>query len=91
MKFSKSDLFTGAAILLLLKLICLGFTPADAAGSFFLMAGFLGDRVISFLFPKRPDLFKEVLDLQNQLTRVNQQCSDMERDLTALKMGAMRR
>ena len=91
MKFSRSNFFTGAAILLLLKLICLGFSPADAAGSLFLLLALQAEVITSHLFPKRPDLFKEVLDLQAQLNTLREKSDEMDRDLTGLKMGAMRR
>jgi len=79
-KFLKSNFFTGVAALLVLKLLSVGLTPADAAGSFFILGALIADRVMHYLFPARPDLFREVMDLQNQLTVMGQRHDEMERE-----------
>lgn len=76
---------------MLIKLLGFGFTIADALGCFFILSTLLGLQVVSYLFPKRPDLFKEMHSLQKELQELKATSERQESDITGLKFGATRR
>lgn len=91
MRFWKSDLILVVVTVLLLKLMTVGFSIADAIGALVILGGLLAKTVIDHKFPKLPDLFKEMVDLQNRQSALEAEKDEIQRDLTALKFGSVRK
>lgn len=91
MRFLKSDLILVVSFVLLLKLILVGLSLADALGAFVILGSFIAKTVTDYQFPQRPDLFKEMIDLQNRQSALEAEKDQIQSDLTALKFGAVRK
>lgn len=87
MKYLASNLTQVAAGLLLLKLLVLGFGMAEAAGSLFILLALESQKVIAYLFPKRPDVFAEITELQKQLAEIKDKEEEHSREITALRFA----
>jgi len=81
------DLRIIASCLIGLKLLAIGLTASEALGAFVVLASIQATKIIDHRFPRLPDVFKEIEIMKDQMTRIDA----MERDLTAIKLGAMRR
>jgi hypothetical protein len=90
-KYSTSDLYIAAVVLLLMKLLAFGLSSSEALGALVILAALLGKTVIDNMFPKRANLFKEVHEISVKLDAINVIINEHESDLTALKFGAMRK
>ena len=65
-------------------------TVYDCIGAVALLAFTLGQKVIEHLFPKRPDLYQDVLAIQNELQSMIKKVDVVESDVTAMRMANSR-
>ena len=91
MKYSTSDLYIAAVVLLLMKLLAFGLSSSEALGALVILAALLSKTVIDNIFPKRENLHKEVREIQQRLSQAEVTITEQESDITALKFGAMRK
>lgn len=91
MKLSASEVFFGVIAVFVAKMLALGLTISDALALFVILAGLIGRSISDYLYPKRPDLFREMLEIKKSIDDVRAKSDEHERDLTALKFGAARR
>lgn len=61
------------------------------AGAIVILGALLLKTVVDHLFPKKPDVFQQIKDLQKSLDAIIEVSENNQRDLTALKMGAIKR
>lgn len=62
----------------------------DCIGVLVVLAYAAVDYVVSHLFPERPDLFKDVAQLQSQITDLSKKFDAVESEVTALHVGNVR-
>lgn len=93
MKFdeAKEKLVLLVAIVALVKLIVHGLTLADSLGVLFMGALLHAHTIVSYVYPKRPDLYLDVSELKGSLDVLITRIEALEHDTTALKFGASRR
>lgn len=82
-----SNAYYVAVILLYLKLIIIGLSPTDCLGALVLLVALQAEKVLSHLYPKRVDLYKEHSLIIETIARLQKTIDEQERDLTALKMA----
>jgi len=90
-KYSASNLYIVAIVLLLIKLLVFGLSYGESIGSFVILSALLGKTVIDNMFPKRESLHKEVMELSQRMASAEVTITEHESDLTGLKFGAMRK
>lgn len=52
-----------------------------------ILAALLGERIVSFLFPKRPDVYAELASLNKRLDKLSEQAGTSANEIMGLKMG----
>lgn len=87
----KDNLIYAVSLFVLIKLLMLGLTFADSLGTLFILAAIHLKTVIEYKFPKRPDLFKEMIELQEKISQLTAKVDTAQFDLNALKFGAIRK
>lgn len=70
---------------LFIKLLALGLSMTDCLGALVLLSAVQAEKVISFHFPKRTNVHKELSLIQSNLVEIKSKSEDLERDVTALK------
>lgn len=68
------------------KMLALGIEQQEALLCLVVLIGLLANRVISYLYPKRPDVYLELHNLKHELEVLKIKHEEQEHDLTALKM-----
>lgn len=63
----------------------------ECLGVLIVITAMHADRVFSFLFPKRIDVFGEISRIKEKLIEYQNRNDELERDVTALKIGGMKR
>lgn len=76
---------------LFIKLMVSGLSLSDSLGALVLFVSLQAVRVLEHSFPKRPDLFKEMIDLTNEHKALKEKYESLESDVTALKFGMSRK
>lgn len=72
------------------KLMVYGYDLSDAMAALFVLTGAICLEVVSYYFPKRPDVYQELKDIKRHLSEIQGKSDDMERDVMGLKMGVRR-
>lgn len=86
MKFDKINPISLVIVLFVIKMLALGVEQQEVLLLFVVFIGLLADRVISYLYPKRPDLYLELHNIKHELEVLKIKHEEQEHDLTALKM-----
>lgn len=76
--------------LVFVKLLAVGVSFSDCLGALVLLSILQIDRVISYLFPKRVDVFAEIVFIQEALKELQTKSEEHERDIVGLKLGSSR-
>ena len=76
--------------LLVIKLYW-GLSLAESVCALALLAYILADRVVSVLYPRQPDLHKEMDTIKAQLNELVSKNEELERSVSALQMEKLRR
>lgn len=87
----QTHFFLIASGLFLLSLLSSSFTTAQAIGGLVLFGAVQAKAVTEYLYPKRPDLYKDVEELRALTKEVKTKAESIETDVTALKFGALRK
>jgi len=66
------------------KMLFLTVTTAEGIAILSILTAYQVARIIDYKFPTRPDLFDDVMKMKVQI-------EDLDRELTALKFGSLRR
>lgn len=77
-------------MLLVIKLAMSALSGWDCLAGALVFVSIEASRILDQIFPKRVDLFKEVLEISEQVKLMKAQLDESERDLTALKFQNMR-
>lgn len=77
--------------IVIFKFIIIGLSPADCYGALILLLSIQASKVIGYLFPKRPDLFRDINLLHEQIQELIIKNEEIERDVTGLKFFAANR
>jgi len=91
LEFKKENLIQIISVVMFAKILITGLSLADSLGALVLLSALHLDRVLSYLFPKRVDVYKELSLIQSNLAEITSKSEEHERDLTALKMGNIKR
>lgn len=86
----KDNLGLIISALLLVKLY-MGLTIAESVCALALLAYILAERVVSVLYPRQPDLHKEMDTIKAQLNELVSKNEELERSVSALQMEKLRR
>ena len=78
-------------LVLLLKLVVYRVSYADCLCAGVLLLAISAAKVIDYLYPKRPDLYTQLKELDSKFQELVLKNEDLERDVTAMKFeGKMR-
>lgn len=79
--------FLNPALLLVLslKLIVCGFTLADCFASLILLFFVNAYKVVGYLYPARPDVHTDLINLNLKVQDLVKKSEDLERDVTGLQ------
>jgi hypothetical protein len=91
LEYKKINLIHILSVAMFIKILITGLSYSDSLGALVLLSALQLDRVLSHLYPKQVDVFKELSLIQNQLVEVISKNEVLERDVTALKIGGMKR
>lgn len=92
MKLSVFEVSFYFLILALLgKLLVVGFSLGESLAALAILCAIMIKPIVEHNWPKRQDLFKEMHELKIAFETISQKQSEVERDVTALKFGAMRK
>lgn len=72
---------------LLIKLMIMGLNLSDCLGAFVILAAQLVTPIVQNKYPKQPDLFKEITELELRLLTSEAKIDAVESDVTGLKFG----
>lgn len=86
MKIDKINPISLVIVLFVLKMLALGVEQQEVLLLFVVFIGLLADRVISYLYPKRPDVYLELHNIKQELLELKTKTEEQDHDLTALKM-----
>lgn len=86
-KLAKEHLSLLVSLSMLLKLLFVGMIPADTFGGLVILASIHAKTIIDHTYPEQPDVYKKITEMEYSLLRLE----SIERELTALKIGASRR
>lgn len=82
----------GLIVLALLSVkLLIGLTIAESVCALALLAYILADRVVSVLYPRQPDLHKEMDTIRAQINGLVSKNEELERSVSALQMEKLRR
>ena len=73
------------AVILFIKIIVAGVSFSDCLGLLIVLSAIQLERITSYIYPKRPDLFHEISLVQHDLTELQKKADSTESDVTALK------
>ena len=91
MEFDRKNLIQLIALSFFAKLLIVGASFADCVGAFVLLSAILTDLVLVRILPKPVDVYKELEEVNAQLSEYKAKLDTMEGDVTALKIGSARR
>lgn len=91
MTYKKEHLIPVLCVLLFAKIIIAGLSIADSLGALVLLSSLHLDRVLLYLFPNRVDVYQELSLVQSKLVEITSKSEELERDVTALKIGSVKR
>jgi hypothetical protein len=90
LEFKKTNLIHVISILFFIRILIPGLSFAECLGALVVLSAIHLDRVLSYLFPKQVDVYKELSLVQSKLVEITSKSDGLERDVTALKMRGMR-
>ena len=76
-----------AVVLLMVELILNRLSVWDCLAAAVVVVWSQSEKVVDYLFPKRPDVFNEIQSIRSSVEALQDKSSDLERDVTALKFG----
>ena len=74
-------------LVLFLKFSVYGFKYSDCLGALVLLSYISVDKVIVYLFPKRPDLYTVTDDLRNELNQLALKNEELASNVNAIKFS----
>jgi len=78
-------------LVLLIKLVVYRVSYADCLCAGILLLAISAAKAVDYLFPKRPDLYTQLNNLESKVQEIVTKNEDLERDVTAMKFeGKMR-
>jgi len=72
---------------LVAKLLYTGLTLSDCLGALVILASMLLSKIVTYLYPKRPDLYHELSLIQQELKVLTSKSDDLGHDVAGLKFG----
>lgn len=80
-------IFPFTILIALVKLSMSTLTIPDGLGIFVILTVSLAARIVDFKYPKRPDLYADMLKAQMDLEDLKTKLSNLNFDVTGLKFG----
>jgi len=74
-----------------LKILFLGLSSPEAICLIGIVFGLCLAHVVSYYFPKQPDLFKEMFELKRVVDSISNRHDQMESELTGIKFGVAKK
>lgn len=90
MKFFKFRLDETVILILMAKLMMSSLSGWDCLAGLSIFLYLQADHISSHIFPKRPDLFKDVALLHDEMAVLIHKIDVLESDVSAMRVGSVR-
>ena len=91
MEFKKINIIQVLCVLIFAKILITGLSFSDGLGALVILAALQLNGLLLRLYPKQVDALKELSLIQETLIEVQSKQEALERDVTALRIGSVKR